>query len=201
MKMLCSPQQPVSSCTGQSHPAGCSPAGTASTGRSWMRASGQDKSSSFWTLCRWLCLYVEEHNVKCVCVSAFTHSIKDLKLLLCLEDVDLQRKRQTCFLINIIKLCGVFIVFKYFPQLQTPFDTKRLLRQLPLVDSILFSLNVTPSAFIWVNSDKDKPSWVSVRVNRRSRKNFTRSHKETTPAAFQGLKPLHCAVYWNWCKP
>lgn len=41
----------------------------------------------------------------CVCESALTYSIEDLKFLLCLEDIDLQKKKK-----RDVRLSGVLIM-------------------------------------------------------------------------------------------
>lgn len=118
-KQLPSPQQPVSSCRGWSRPAGCSPAGTASTGRAWMTASERRTDMQMvlvpflYFLWNWF-IYREyrtrvlrSSQLKCalkwwmeqLVVSACTHSVEDLKFLFSLEDIDLQRwkNRQSGF--------------------------------------------------------------------------------------------------------
>lgn len=73
---LRSPQQPASSCTGRSHPAGCSPAGTASTGRAWRTASGWDRSILSFNcadVCTWNTSQ-RRHRGRCTCLCVCRHS-------------------------------------------------------------------------------------------------------------------------------
>lgn len=109
------PQQPASSCTGRSHPAGCSPAGTASTGRAWRTASGWDRSICLLTVQMFVCgIYYKDDTEgdARVCASEGTHSIEDLKFLLGLEDVDLQRKKTNMCFIPLF-IFGLFCSFQY----------------------------------------------------------------------------------------
>lgn len=73
---LRSPRQPASSCTGRSHPAGCSPAGTASTGRAWRTASGWDRSILSFNcadVCTWN-ISQRRHRGRCTCLCVCRHS-------------------------------------------------------------------------------------------------------------------------------
>ena len=76
---LRSPQPPASSCTGRSHPAGCSPAGTASTGRAWRTASGWDRSICLLNVQMFVCgIYITKMTQRTVrvfvCLQALTAS-------------------------------------------------------------------------------------------------------------------------------